>query len=129
MKCTFCSLVASAAILLSTPAGAQNASRTLVLPPDSALSSEQQAALQSQVENAKSRCHGTSSSLVVAVDLVVPELYPTTGISPTEVVALFLRGKGVQPSGIKQGQVVRPLATSETAGRTVQLVFSCQSES
>src|SRR5438477_11977203 len=65
---------------------------------------------------------------VVALDLVVPKAYPTTGISPTEVVAVFLKCKGVQPVGIKQGQVLRPLTMSEIAGRTVQFAVSCRPE-
>ena len=128
MKCKFRSLVSFVAVLLVASAGAEEAPRTLVLQSGSALSSEQQAALQSYVENARTRCHTASSSLVVALDLVVSEAYPTTGISPTEVVAVFLRSRGVQPSGIKQGQVVRPLSTSEIAGSTVQLAFSCHTE-
>jgi hypothetical protein len=127
VKSSFISLLAFTIVLISALANAQDTPRTLVLPPDSELSLEQRTALQSQAESAKTGCHSKSSHLIVVLDLVVPEIYPTSGISPAEVVAFFLKGTGIPYANIKRGQIARPLAASEVVGRTVQFAFSCQS--
>ena len=61
--------------------------------------------LAGTVRQARNRCFNSAEDLVVAVEEIVAESEPRTGIAPTEVVASFLVSLNVPMRNVYQGQL------------------------
>ena len=135
MKLVPTSLLACATLLpVLAPAGTHTERSYLKLGRSLLLSGEQEAELQASLASAKARCHAPPSGLVAFLNLVVNEVYPTTGIPPTAIVGAFLVRNGVRASSIHEGQVTvealraRP-ETPDSAlsgeDRTIEVEIAC----
>ena len=106
---------------------------TISLGATNSLFIEQTQLLEAQLEKATARCQSAPSELAAEVNLVVDQVYPTTGISPAAVVTSFLVSKGIKSANIQEGQIeAMPASAGSTAiqspnaeGRTVEVSISC----